>query len=63
MDVGQVKSRLEERLHVEIWKPYLNVKSSTKTLYYEKSDPFAHLKVTDVILLIDPQLVNYLLNT
>ena len=36
----------------------LTLKSSTKTLYYEKSDTFAHLKVTDVILLTDPQLVD-----
>ena len=55
MDVGQIKNRLENQAHVEIWKLYYHGKS--KTLYYEKSNIFAHLKIANLIVLADPQLL------
>ena len=48
-------NKLENQAHVEIWKLYYHGKS--KPLYYEKSNFFAHLKIANLIVLADPQLL------
>ena len=37
---------------------YIYYHGKSKTLYYEKANVFAHLKIADLIVLTDTQLVN-----
>ena len=52
MDIGEIKSRVEDQINVQIYKPYMQ----GKIMYFEKTEIFTYLKSQNVIGLAHPQI-------